>query len=107
MGGAVPCLKLPRAWECIVSSPRIPLPIRIGVPAGEPIRLEGLTMIFEEEPAAGLPQLVPVVGPLQQLLADPEVEFLVVDLNSSGGGFETLETVRRARPGMRQIVIGP
>lgn len=86
---------------------RHPHPIRIGVLKGEPIRLEGLTMIFEEPPPADQPQLIPVVGTLEDLLANPEVEYLVIDLNSSAGGFETLELVRRARPAMRQIVIGP
>jgi len=84
-----------------------PQTIRIGLLAGEPIRLEGLNMIFEENPAPGQTQLVPVVGPIQELLANPSVEYMVVDLNSSGGGFETVEAVRRSRPGMRQIVIGP
>jgi DNA-binding NarL/FixJ family response regulator len=75
--------------------------------AGEPIRLEGLRVIFEEEPAPGLPTLVPVVGTLHDLLANPGVDYLVVDLNSSNDGLKTLEDVRRARPGIRQIVIGP
>jgi DNA-binding NarL/FixJ family response regulator len=82
--------------------------IRIGVLAGEPIRLAGLTMIFEQVPPPNQPRLIPVFGTLEQLLASPEVEYLVVDLNSStGGGLQTLEVVRRSRPGMRQIVIGP
>ncbi len=81
--------------------------IRIGLVAGEPIRLEGLTMIFEEAPTPGKTHLVPIIGSIQELLGNPAVEYLVVDLNSSGGGFETVEAVRRTRPGMRQIVIGP
>jgi DNA-binding NarL/FixJ family response regulator len=81
--------------------------IRIGLLAGEPLRLEGLTMVFEERPAPGKIQLVPVIGTIQELLANPAVEYLVVDLNSSSGGFDTVEAVRRSRPGMRQIVIGP
>jgi DNA-binding NarL/FixJ family response regulator len=86
---------------------RSPQPIRIGVLAGEPIRLEGLTMIFEEPPPPDKPRLVPTFGTLEQLLSNPEVEFLVVDLNSSTGGLHTLDVVRRSRPRMRQIVIGP
>ena len=84
-----------------------PQTIRIGLLAGEPIRLEGLNMIFEEKPAPGKIQLVPVIGSIKELMANPAVEYMVVDLNSSGGGFEMVEAVRRARPGMRQIVIGP
>lgn len=81
--------------------------IRIGLLAGEPIRLEGLTMIFEEPPPEGQPQLVPTIGTLDELLANPAVEYLVVDLNSSKDGLQLLELVRRSRPAMRQIVIGP
>lgn len=90
-----------------MSSHRNPRTIRIGLLAGEPIRLEGLRAIFDEPATSGLLQLVPVVGTMQELLATQEVEYLVVDLNSSAGGLETLEAVRRSRPGMRQIVIGP
>jgi DNA-binding NarL/FixJ family response regulator len=81
--------------------------IRIGLLAGEPIRLEGLTMIFEQPPPDGQPRLVPIVGTLDELLANPAVEYLVVDLNSSADGLQLLELVRRSRPAMRQIVIGP
>lgn len=81
--------------------------IRIGVLEGEPIRLAGLSTVFEEKPEPGRPRLVPVVGTLEHLLADPELLFLVVDFNSSADGLKTLDTVKRARPGMRQIVIGP
>jgi DNA-binding NarL/FixJ family response regulator len=97
------CLTL----EKCVPLKRSPEPIRIGVLAGEPIRLEGLTMIFEQAPPPDLPQLVPVFGTLEQLLSNPAVEYLVIDLNSSSGGLPTLDVVRRSRPGMRQIVIGP
>ena len=81
--------------------------IRIGVLAGEPIRLEGLSSVFEEPPEPGRPQLVPVVGTLAELLANPALGYLVVDFNSSSEGMQTLENVKRARPAMRQIVIGP
>jgi DNA-binding NarL/FixJ family response regulator len=84
-----------------------PEAIRIGVLAGEPIRLEGLTMIFEEEPQPGRPKLTPVVGTLAELVANREVDYLVVDLNSTPGGLDLLDEVKRARPGLRQIVIGP
>lgn len=84
-----------------------PPPIRIGVLAGEPIRLAGLSTVFEEAPEPGKPQLVSVVGTLPELLADSELLYLVVDFNSSAEGMKTLEGVKRSRPGMRQIVIGP
>jgi DNA-binding NarL/FixJ family response regulator len=81
--------------------------IRIGLPAGEPVRLEGLTSIFDESPLPGQARLVPMIGTLAELLANPTLEFLVIDLNSSNGGLDLLEKVRRDRPGIRQIVIGP
>jgi DNA-binding NarL/FixJ family response regulator len=87
-------------------SPAIPS-IRIGVLEGEPIRLAGLSTVFEEPPEAGRPKLMPVIGTLEQLVADPELLYVVVDFNSSVEGMKTLETVKRSRPGMRQIVIGP
>ncbi|MGB6975483.1 MAG: response regulator transcription factor [Terracidiphilus sp.] len=83
-----------------------PKPKRVGLMAGEPIRLEGLTSVFEHPPAPGHTPLIPVSGTLDQLLANPEMEFLVVDLNSSIG-LETLEKIRSARPELRPIVIGP
>jgi DNA-binding NarL/FixJ family response regulator len=80
--------------------------IRIGVLDGEPIRLEGLSTVFEEPPQPGKPQLVPVVGTLQELLADSTLGYMVVDFNSAEG-LKTLDAVKRSRPKMRQIVIGP
>ncbi|HVZ83658.1 MAG TPA: response regulator transcription factor [Terracidiphilus sp.] len=82
-------------------------PIRVGVPAGEPIRLEGLTSVFERKPEFGQSALLPVVGELEELLSDEELEYLVVDLNSSIGGLKSLPEIRRRRPGLRLIVIGP
>ena len=79
----------------------------IGVLSGEPIRLEGLRMIFEKPPPPDNPKLIPVIGTLEELLANRAVEFLIVDLYSASGGLHLLELVRRSRPGMRQIVIGP
>ena len=75
--------------------------------SGEPIRLEGLSTVFDEPPQAGKPQLQQVVGTLDQLLVDPELLYMVVDFNSSAEGLRTLESVKRSRPEIRQIVIGP
>jgi DNA-binding NarL/FixJ family response regulator len=82
-------------------------PVRIGLVAGEPIRVEGLRSIFDQPATAGFPPLVPILGTLAELLANDTIEFLVVDMNGSTGGLETLQSVRRARSKMRQIVIGP
>jgi DNA-binding NarL/FixJ family response regulator len=80
--------------------------IHIGVLAGEPIRVAGLSTVFEERPEPGKPRLAPLVGTLDELLANRELLYLVVDFNSADG-LKTLDMVKRSRPEMRQIVIGP
>ena len=82
-------------------------PVRIGIVAGEPIRVEGLRTIFDQPATAGRPPLAPIIGPLADLLANKNVDYLVVDLNSAEGGLEILQAVRRTRPSIKQIVIGP
>ena len=81
--------------------------VRIGLVAGEPIRVEGLRTIFDQPAMPGHPPLVPIVGSMAELLGNHSIEFLVVDMHGSAGGVDTLESVRRARSDMRQIVIGP
>lgn len=81
--------------------------IRVGVVAGEPIRLEGLASIFEREPEFGQSILTPVIGEVDLLLADRDLEYMVIDLNSPNGGMKALTEIRRLRPDLRLIVIGP
>lgn len=81
--------------------------IRIGVVAVEPIRLAGLASIFDLPAEQGQPQFSPIVGTLSDLLADQSLGYLVFDLHSSPHGLEELESVRRLRPKLRLIVIGP
>ena len=81
--------------------------IRIGVAADEPIRVAGLASIFDQPARGDQAQLVPVIANLQQLLALYDIEYIVVDLHSELGGLEALETIRRERPDVRSIVIGP
>jgi DNA-binding NarL/FixJ family response regulator len=81
-------------------------PIRIGLVADEPIRVAGLASIFELPAEEGKQQLLPVIGSTAELLAGTAPEYLVIDLNSSTG-FEAMETIHRARPEIRLIVIGP
>ena len=69
--------------------------------------MAGLASIFDERSIGGLVQLSPVIGTLEELLAAPTIEYLVLDLSSSPDRLEALETVRRARPDIRSIVIGP
>ncbi len=82
-------------------------PVRVGVLTDEPIRLEGFASIFEEPPGESYAPLAPVFGTIGELLSDSTLAFLVIDLNSPSAGVETLEAIRRRRPDMRLIVIGP
>ena len=90
-----------------MSANRNPGPIRIGLVTNEPIRLAGLASIFDQPARGGHTGLVPVPGPLTELLAAKALRYLVVDLNSSSGGLKALEDIRSARPDIRLIVIGP
>ncbi|MFZ1084217.1 MAG: response regulator transcription factor [Terracidiphilus sp.] len=82
-------------------------PIRVGVLTDEPLRLMGLHSIFEQGAGEGYACLTPVVGKIDELLADPTLEYMVVDLNGSYSSLRTLDVIRVKRPKMRLIVIGP
>lgn len=84
-----------------------PNPIRVGVVASEPIRLEGLASVFDRQFEPGRIALVPIVGKLDELLAMLDLEYLVIDLNSSSAGLKILADIRRQRSALRLIVIGP
>ncbi len=75
--------------------------------ADEPIRVAGLASIFDQPGEEDQSQLIPVIGSLHELLALGDIEYIVIDLNSAIGGLESLEVVRRERPDIRSIVIGP
>jgi DNA-binding NarL/FixJ family response regulator len=84
-----------------------PLPIRIGILAVEPIRIAGLASIFDQPAQPGQAQLVPVICSLQELIGASDIEYIVVDIDSSEGSLEILETVRLTRPDIRLVVLGP
>jgi DNA-binding NarL/FixJ family response regulator len=86
---------------------RNPEPIRIGLIADEPIRLAGFTSIFDQPAQHTRAQLIPIPGSMKELLAKVTLKYLVVDMHSSASGLKALEAVRRARPDIRLIVIGP
>jgi DNA-binding NarL/FixJ family response regulator len=90
-----------------MSSMRNTKAVRIGLVTDEPIRLEGLNSIFEENPPEDQVPLIPVSGRMDELLADTRLDYLLVDLNSSPGGLKMLNMIRKARPTLRLIVIGP
>jgi DNA-binding NarL/FixJ family response regulator len=91
----------------MTSSKRGPDTIRIGVAADEPIRVAGLASIFDQPAQDEHCRLVPVIAHLSELLALVDIEYIVVDIHSGLGSFEALETIRRVRPDVRSIVIGP
>jgi DNA-binding NarL/FixJ family response regulator len=86
---------------------RNPSPVYIGLVSDEPLRLEGLLSIFDQPTGDGRSPLCPVVGSLSEMLARAALEYLVIDINSSSSGLAVLDTIRRARPSLRLIVIGP
>jgi len=69
--------------------------------------MEGITSVFEELPGEGSPLLLPVFGSIEELLATKTLKYMVVDMNSVPYNLGTLESIRRARPDLRLIVIGP
>src|ERR1700735_842275 len=81
--------------------------IRIGVAADEPIRVAGLASVFDQPRREAQAQLAPVIASLPELLAQNDIEYIVVDLHSAPDAFDALERIIRERPDVRSIVIGP
>jgi DNA-binding NarL/FixJ family response regulator len=80
--------------------------IRIGLVADEPIRIAGLASIFDLPAEPGKPQLLPVTGTPEELLRSNPPDYVVVDLHSPNG-MAAINSLRRTRPDIRLIVIGP
>lgn len=90
-----------------MSSNRSIEPVHIGLVSDEPIRLEGLLSIFDHPTLEGSAPFCPKAGALPELLALPSIEYLVVDMHDWPGGLAILDSIRRTRPNLRLIVIGP
>jgi DNA-binding NarL/FixJ family response regulator len=71
------------------------------------MRLEGLLSIFDHPTLEGNAPLLPKAGALPELLALSSIEYLVIDMHEWPGGLTILDSIRRARPSLRLIVIGP
>jgi len=82
-------------------------PIPIGLVSDHPIRLEGLVSIFGLPTLDGRAALLPIPGSLPEVLRCQSLEYLVVDIDSSTDVQPLLDSIRRTRPGLRLIVIGP
>lgn len=80
--------------------------IRIGLLAGEPIRIAGLVSVFDQPAQPDMPQLIPVTGTTEEFLEGDTPDYIVVDLHATTG-MAALQSLRRARPDIRLIVIGP
>lgn len=76
--------------------------VRVGLISTEPIRVTGLRSAFDNHPSIHF-----VTGDLDTLLDDPSLRFLILDLSFDPNWFEIQSMVRRARPDVRLIVVGP
>jgi DNA-binding NarL/FixJ family response regulator len=77
-------------------------PTRVGLLSSEPIRLAGLSSVFENHLS-----ILPVFGDLQALLADSALRYMVLDVSHSSAWMDTIVKVRRNRPDLRQVIVGP
>jgi len=82
-------------------------PIHVGLVSDQPMRLEGLLSVFDQPAEDDSALLVPVRGTLQEMLSLAELECLVIDMHASAAGLALLDSIRRERPAIRLIVIGP
>ena len=82
-------------------APKLHLRLKIGLMETEPIRVAGFRSVFEGKPNV---EIVPV--DLDGLLTDKSLGMALFSVHSSTDAFETLATIRSARPGLRIIVMG-
>ena len=77
-------------------------PVRVGLVSNEPIRRLGLASAFE-----GHPKIEIIATDLQGVLMDSSVPYLILDVSQESGWMESLLRVRKTRPDVRVIVVGP
>jgi len=75
---------------------------RVGIISAEPLRVAGLAGVFQGHPAIEV-----VAGDLGPLLTDVGLKYLILDLNDNPSWIDMQFLVRRVRPDIRQIVLGP
>ena len=80
--------------------------IRVGVLTYEAMRMAGLASIFDDHQNGKFIALVPGLGKSDELLSDPTLAYLIVDLDFPPGGMRSLEAIRRRRPDMQLIALG-
>jgi DNA-binding NarL/FixJ family response regulator len=76
--------------------------IHVGIVSSEPIRLAGLVSAFDTHTSIRV-----VLGELEALLADLSIRHMILDASHNVSWMEMQYMVRRARPDIRQIVLGP
>jgi DNA-binding NarL/FixJ family response regulator len=77
---------------------RLPL----GIVSTDPIRAEGLLSIFD-----GHPSVHAYTAELRSLLEEDTLGYILLDVSTTDAWIDTLFFVRRLRPDIRQIVLGP
>jgi DNA-binding NarL/FixJ family response regulator len=78
------------------------VPTRVGLISTEPIRVAGLASVFENHPALKIS-----IGDSKMLLADLTLRYMILDVSVCSDWMEKLSMVRRVRPDIHQIVLGP
>jgi hypothetical protein len=75
---------------------------RVGLISTEPMRLMGLMSAFEGHPSIRIH-----IDDIETLLADSSLHYLILDVDYSSPWLELQAKVRRLRPDVRQILLGP
>ena len=76
--------------------------VRVGIVTSESIRLAGLMSALDQHVSIDV-----VPGDLESFLSDLTVRHLILDASSNASWMEMQYMVRRMRPDIRQIVLGP
>ena len=76
--------------------------IPLGVVSSDPIRAEGILGIFD-----GHSRIQAVSSELRTLLEGDSLRYILLDVSTTDAWLDTLFFVRRLRPDLRQIVLGP
>jgi DNA-binding NarL/FixJ family response regulator len=70
------------------------------------MRIAGLVSVFDQPALSGSPLLIPVISSMQEMLTGSTLEYLILDLPEAGSGVRTINSILRACPSLRMIVVG-
>lgn len=82
-------------------------PQNVGLVSDHPMRLEGLSTLFDLPAEGNDSHLCAIAGNLAEMLNRPDLDCLVLDMGVSAGGVALIDSIRRARPSLPLLVIGP